>query len=100
MATIEQKIAQKEAELARLKMQARKLETSQKIIIGGMVLALAKKDTERAQMLVSDIKNNVTRDSDIKKLSKIIDELSRIIDSKKDDVFDNNTNNFMHNDDR
>lgn len=100
MATIEQKIAQKEAELARLKTQARKLETSQKIIIGGMVLALAKKDTERAQMLVSDIKNNVTRDSDIKKLSRIVDELSRIIDSQKDDVFDNNTNNFMHNDDR
>lgn len=42
--TIEQKIAQKEAELARLRNKGRALENGQKIILGGMVLAEAKKD--------------------------------------------------------
>lgn len=96
--TFKQKIAQKEQEVANLKAQARKQETSQKIIIGGMMLALAKNDTERAQMLANDIKNNVTRDSDIKKLSSVIDELGAVNDSQKDTTTDTD-NNFTRNDD-
>ncbi len=96
-AALNQKIAQKEQEIANLKAKVRKQETSQKIIIGGMMLALAKNDAERAQMLVNDIKNNVTRDSDIKKLSSVIDELSASDDAKKDATDTNN--NFTHSDD-
>ena len=83
-AALNQKIAQKEQEIANLKAKVRKQETSQKIIIGGMMLALAKNDAERAQMLIDDIKNNVTRDSDIRKLSSVIDELSASDDAEKD----------------
>ena len=96
-ATLNQKIAQKEQEIANLKAKVRKQETSQKIIIGGMMLALAKNDAERAQMLIDDIKNNVTRDSDIKKLSSVIDELSASNDAEKDATDTNN--NFTHSDD-
>lgn len=96
--TFKQKIAQKEQEVANLKAQARKQETSQKIIIGGMMLALAKNDDVRAQMLIDDIKNNVTRDSDIKKLSSVIDELSVSDDVQKNTATDTD-NNLTHNDD-
>lgn len=51
--TIEQKIAQKEAELARLRNQSRALENGQKIILGGMLLAEARKDAKIRQWLLS-----------------------------------------------
>lgn len=89
-ATLNQKIAQKEQEIANLKAKVRKQETSQKIIIGGMMLALAKNDTRRAQMLIDDIKNNVTRDSDLKKLSSVIDGLRASNDDQKDANFTRN----------
>lgn len=101
--TLEQKIAQKEQEIANLKAKARKQETSQKIVIGGMILALAKSDARRAQMLVDDIKSNVTRDSDIKKLSSVVDELRAISNSQKDsssNINANTNNSFTRNDDR
>lgn len=94
--TLNQKIAKGEQHVANLKAKARKQETSQKIIIGGMMLALAKNDAKRAQMLVDDIRNNVTRDSDIKKLSSVIDELSVSSDIQNNDT---DTNNFTRNDD-
>src|SRR5476649_1177159 len=42
--TIEQKIAEAEARLARLRTQSRQLENGQKIILGGIVLAAARHD--------------------------------------------------------
>ena len=51
--TIEQKIAQKEAELARLRNQSRALENGQKIILGGMLLAEARKDAKIRHWLLS-----------------------------------------------
>ncbi|WP_300475468.1 hypothetical protein [uncultured Psychrobacter sp.] len=96
-AALNQKIAQKEQEIANLKAKVRKQETSQKIIIGGMMLALAKNDAERAQMLIDDIKNNVTRDSDIRKLSSVIDELSASDDAEKDTTDTNDS--FTRSDD-
>ena len=62
-----------------------------------MMLALAKNDAERAQMLIDDIKNNVTRDSDIRKLSSVIDELSASDDAEKDTTDTNDS--FTRSDD-
>ena len=43
MTTLQQKLAQQEAELNRTKERIRKLENGQKIITGGMMLSIAKK---------------------------------------------------------
>lgn len=79
MATLEQKIAQKEDELARLKAQSRKLENGQKIIMGGMVLSIARKDSQRAKTLLEDIEREVTKKTDLERMQPIIDELKTII---------------------
>lgn len=79
MATLEQKIAQKEDELARLKEQSRKLENGQKIIVGGMMLSVARKDTQRAKTLLEDINKEVTKKTDLERMQPIIDELTAIV---------------------
>ena len=83
MATLEQKIAQSEDRTARLKEQARKLENGQKIITGGMVLSIARKDPQRAKTLLEDIQREVTKKTDLERMQLIIDELKAII-SKTD----------------
>lgn len=79
MNTIEQKIAKKEAELNRLKEQSRKLENGQKIITGGMMLSIARKDTQRAKTLLEDINREVTKKADLERMQSVIDELKAII---------------------
>jgi predicted sugar kinase len=79
MATLEQKIARKEAELNRLKEQSRKLENGQKIITGGMMLSIARKDTQRAKTLLEDINREVTKKADLERMRSVIDELKAII---------------------
>ena len=79
MNTIEQKIARKEAELNRLKEQSRKLENGQKIITGGMMLSIARKDTQRAKTLLEDINREVTKKTDLDRMKSVIDELEAII---------------------
>lgn len=79
MNTIEQKIARKEAELSRLKEQSRKLENGQKIITGGMMLSIARKDTQRAKTLLEDIEREVTKKADLERMRSVIDELKAII---------------------
>jgi len=73
--TIEQKIAQKEGELARLRNQSRALENGQKIILGGLVLAEAKKDARIRQWLLEAAHNSVKREVDQKRLAPLLDEL-------------------------
>lgn len=75
--SIEQKIAQKEAEIARLKDQARKKENGQKIIIGGLMLSVAKDDSRVAKQLLQLIENRITRKTDLDRLDNIIDELTK-----------------------
>lgn len=89
MDTIEQKIAKKEAEIARLKDKARKLENGQKIIIGGMMLSLARKDTQRAKTLLEDIKREVTKKTDLDRMKLIIDELEAIISKAGQTAYNN-----------
>lgn len=76
--TIEQKIAQKEAELARLRNQSRALENGQKIILGGMLLAEARKDAKIRQWLLSMVQATVKRDVDQRRLAPLIDELATL----------------------
>ena len=79
MATIEQKIAKKEAELSRLKEQSRKLENGQKIITGGMMLSIARNNPQRAKTLLEDINREVTKKADLERMRGVIDELEAII---------------------
>lgn len=79
MATLEQQIQQKQNELNRLKEKAQKESNAQKVVIGGMCLAVAKKDKIFAQKLLSMIETEVNRDSDKKRLSSIIDELKKMV---------------------
>lgn len=76
MPTIEQKIARKQDELNRLKTKQRKLDTAQKVVIGGMVLSLANNDPDRARKLLIDIDNHITRKTDLDRLKSVIDELT------------------------
>jgi len=73
--TTSQKIAQLEDKIARLRKQDRALENGQKIVIGGMMIALAKKDPKAAQRLIELIEQNVTRDIDKKRIEPLIEEL-------------------------
>lgn len=79
MATLEQQIAQKQDELARLKEKAQKQENAQKIVLGGMVLAVARKNPQFAQSLLAMIDKEVNRDTDKKRLESVIAELREVI---------------------
>ena len=80
MLTIEQKIARKQDELNRLKTKQRKLETGQKVIIGGMMLSLAKEDPHVAQQLLKWIEDNITRKTDLDRLEDVVTELRNSIE--------------------
>lgn len=80
MATLEQKIAQSEDRTARLKEQARKLENGQKIVIGGMGISKARKNPERAKIMLEDINDEITRKTDLDRLQPLIKELQAVID--------------------
>lgn len=71
MITPEQKQARLDDQLARLKAKNRKLETGQKIIIGGMMLSLAEKNPSIAKQLKIWIDEEVTRDIDKKRLETL-----------------------------
>lgn len=71
MFTPEQEQAQLDDQLARLKTKNRKLETGQKIIIGGMMLSLAEKNPAIAKQLKIWINEEVTRKIDIKRLETL-----------------------------
>lgn len=72
--TTAQKIAQLEAQLARLREKDRALETGQKIILGGMLLASARTDQHMRQWVITEAAK-VTRPADIKRLAPLIEEL-------------------------
>ncbi|EPZ4797580.1 hypothetical protein ACXNZO_006752 [Pseudomonas aeruginosa] len=78
MLTIEQKIAQKEAELARLREKSRALENGQKIILGGMLLAEARKDAKIRRWLLDMARATIKRDVDQKRLEPLLAELESL----------------------
>ncbi|MGP5649637.1 hypothetical protein ACTXPO_13525 [Psychrobacter celer] len=77
MLSIKQKIARMEDEIARLKVKERKLENGQKIIIGGMMLSMAKDSSIVASKLLEWIEKEVTRKTDLDRLSSVIEELKK-----------------------
>lgn len=82
MQTLEQKIADKEAQLNALKEKKRETENGQKIIIGGMMLAMARKNPQVARKMIEWIATEVNRETDKKRLESVINELKKIADSQ------------------
>jgi len=74
--TLEQQIAAKEAELARLRNKRRELETGQKIILGGMLLRAAREDARIRDWVLKEAAKTVTRPNDQKRLQPLLDELA------------------------
>jgi len=87
--TLEQKIAQKEDEIARLKAQARKKENGQKIVIGGLMLSVAKDDSRVAKQLLELIETQITRKTDLDRLDNIIEELQKKANEVNHQPFNN-----------
>lgn len=74
--TLEQQIAAKEAELARLRNKRRELDTGQKIILGGMLLRAAREDARIRDWVLKEAAKTVTRPADQKRLQPLLDELA------------------------
>lgn len=78
MLKTDQKIALLQQQINRLKDSKRKEETSRKIIIGGMMMSLAKKDKAICSQLLDLIDKNITREADKKRIQPLIDELKSL----------------------
>jgi len=70
--TIDQEIEELEKKLALKRQTQRKAETNQKIIIGGMMLALAEHDPAAKKRLVELLEKNVTRPADVKRIEPLL----------------------------
>ena len=75
MTTMKQQIARKQDELNRLKDKDRKLQTGQKIILAGELLAQAKDDPELARYLLNRVEGKFTRLTDQKRIAPLLDEM-------------------------
>lgn len=73
--TLDQKIAEAEARLARLRKQERSLENGQKIILGGMLLNAARRDPHMRKWLLEEAGESIVREADQKRLKPLLDEL-------------------------
>lgn len=73
--TREQRIAQLEAKLDRERTALQKLADGQKIIVGGMMLALADHDDAARKRLVDLLEKNITRDADLRRIKPLITTL-------------------------
>jgi hypothetical protein len=78
MADLKQQLAQQQDAVARLKEKIKKQDTAQKIIIGGLVMSIARENEKIAEWLVKEINNRVTRETDLKRVQPIIDELKKV----------------------
>jgi len=73
--TIQQKIAETEARLQRLKAKAKADQTRAKIITGSLVITHALKDPHHARTLADTLRANLTRDIDHKAVADLLDQL-------------------------
>ncbi|EHC2493657.1 mobilization protein [Salmonella enterica] len=78
--TLEQKIADAEARLQRLKAKSRSLDTAQKVIVGAALLAKVRKpgETQLRVWLLHLLKTEVTRQADVSRIQPLIDELNAL----------------------
>jgi len=72
-----QKIAQLEAQIARIRHQERSLENGQKIILGGMLLNAARVNPEMRRWVMAEA-SKITRPADTKRLAPLLAELEQI----------------------
>lgn len=73
--TLEQKIAEAQANLARLKDKARSEDTRQKIIVGAAVISQALRSSSLAGRLLAILDAEPLRDHDKKAVAGLIDKL-------------------------
>jgi hypothetical protein len=75
--SIDQEIAFLEKKLALKRESQRKVETNQKIIIGGMMLALAEHDQVARKRLIELIEKSVKRPADVKRIEPLVAALKQ-----------------------
>lgn len=73
--TPSQKIAELEAQIARLRQAERAVENGQKIILGGLLLTAARSQPNIRAWLLKEAAQHVTRPADTKRLAPLLDEL-------------------------
>ena len=78
MADLEQQLAQLEQKTARLKDRIKRQDTAEKVVIGGMMLAYARKHPANAKRLL-DIMHSELREQDLKRVDRAKNELSLIV---------------------
>lgn len=76
--TIEQQLAELDAKRAGLLEKQRKLDTGQKVILGGLLLSEAKEDPRIRDWLVKQVAEKVTRKADTDRLEPLIAELKAL----------------------
>jgi len=76
--TLEQKIAEAEARLARLRDQSRKLENGQKVILGGLLLNAVRNQPRIRRWLLDEAAKSVSREVDKARLAPLLAELAAL----------------------
>lgn len=75
MISIAQKKAQLQAQIARLDEREKKLDTGQKVILGGWLKNKLANDPDFLAKYKTEIQNDITRKADIKRMSSFWNEL-------------------------
>lgn len=75
---IDEKIAQKEQELQRLKEKKQQREDEKVLIVGNAILEFAREDHLVAKMLLSAIESKVKRKTDMRKINTLVKELKSV----------------------
>lgn len=78
MATLEQQLAELEQKTARIKDKIKKQDTAEKVVIGGMMLAYARKSPNNAKRLLELIQTEL-RDQDLKRVQRAVNELNLVV---------------------
>jgi hypothetical protein len=76
--TLEQKIAQAQDNLARLKDKARSADTRQKIVVGAAVISCALRSESLARRLLAILDNEAMRDHDRKAVAGLVEKLKSV----------------------
>lgn len=76
--SIEQKIAETQNKLSRLKERQKASETRKKIIVGAVTISNALKEPKAAQALATILRQTITRDIDRKEIISLLEELDNV----------------------
>lgn len=82
MATFEQQLAELEQKTARIKDKIKKQDTAEKVVIGGMMLAYARKNPNNAKRLL-DIMQSELREQDLKRVQRAVNELRTVVGNEE-----------------